>query len=79
MKKLIVLGLLFLSSCAGGNYVAHEDSDGFKPNVCANIPIGVEQFQYMDPSLKHLKISCADVARCASVYGYGAPPNVPCE
>lgn len=79
MKRIILFGLIFLSGCAGGGYSSREDTNGVQPNVCANIPIGIEGFQYLDPSLKNKKISCADVARCASLYGYGTPPNVPCE
>lgn len=79
MKKIILAGLIFLSGCAGGGYPAGKDRNGFQPNVCVNIPVGVEGFQYLDPSLKNKKISCADVARCASLYGQGTPPNVPCE
>ncbi len=79
MKSIVLSGLILLSGCAGGGYIASKDTDGFQPNVCANIPVGIEGFQYMDPSLKHLKISCADLSRCASLYGYGTPPNVPCE
>ena len=79
MKKIILAGLIFLSGCAGGGYSAHKDTNGFQPNVCANIPFGVEGYQYLDPSLKNKKISCADVERCASLYGQGTPPNVPCE
>jgi hypothetical protein len=80
MKRIVLfeLILLFLSGCAGGSYIANNDTNEFQPNVCANIPIGVEGFQYLDPSLKK-KISCADLARCASLYGYGTPLNVPCE
>ena len=79
MKRIILLGLILLSGCAGGGYLSYEDINGFQSNICANIPVGVEGFQYLDPSLKHLKISCADVERCASLYGYGTPLNVPCE
>jgi hypothetical protein len=77
--KLLIAGLIFLSACAGGDYSAREDGSGFRPSVCARVPVGVAAFQYIDPSLKHLKISCADVARCAALRGQGAPPNVPCE
>lgn len=77
-KKILLAGLIFLSACAGGNYVAREDG-GFRPSVCARVPVGIGAFQYIDPSLKHLKISCADVARCAALRGEGAPSNVPCE
>jgi hypothetical protein len=79
MKKAILLGLILLSGCAGDGYFAHKDTSGFQPNVCANIPIGIEGFQYLDPSLKHKKISCADLARCGALYALPAPPNVPCE
>jgi hypothetical protein len=79
MKKVLLAGLILISACAGGNYSAREDGDGFKPSMCANIPIGVEQFQYLDPSLKGKKISCAALARCTSLYALPAPPNVPCE
>ncbi|MGH7791152.1 MAG: hypothetical protein ACREOB_02440 [Thermodesulfobacteriota bacterium] len=67
------------SSVRRGNYTGRESKDGFKPDVCLNIPVGIEKFQYMDPSLKHKKISCADVARCAAQTGQGAPADVPCE
>jgi uncharacterized protein YneF (UPF0154 family) len=49
MKRIVLVGLIFLSGCAGGGYIASKDTDGFQPNVCANIPIGIEGFQYMDP------------------------------
>lgn len=80
MKKIILIsGLMFLSACGGESYSARNSNDVFKSDVCLNIPVGVERFQYLDPSLKHLKISCADVARCAAQTGQGAPANVPCE
>ncbi len=79
MKKIILFGLIFLSGCAGGGYLVSKNTNGFQPNVCANIPVGIEGFQYLDPSLKNKKISCADVERCASLYGYGTPLNVPCD
>ena len=79
MKRVVLAGLIFLSGSSGGGYLSHEDTNGFQQNVCANIPIGIEGFQYLDPSLKNKKISCADVSRCASLYGQGMPPNIPCE
>jgi hypothetical protein len=79
MKRLVIAGLILVLACAGGSYSTTGRSGGFQPNVCANIPIGVEAYRYMDPSVKGQKISCADLARCAALYGQGAPPNVPCE
>ncbi|MBI4228278.1 MAG: hypothetical protein HY693_01015 [Deltaproteobacteria bacterium] len=78
MKKLIV-SLLFLISCAGGSYTATQNEKGFNPRDCLNIPVGIERLQYIDPSLKKRKISCATLARCATLMGQGAPSNVPCE
>ncbi len=78
MRTILTLfGFLLLSACAGGNYT----SDGERirqRDICAEIPVGIARFQYMDPSLKNLKISCADVARCAALTG-GTPANVPCQ
>ncbi|MCI0454961.1 MAG: hypothetical protein L0Y68_08215 [Candidatus Dadabacteria bacterium] len=79
MKRLVIVGLIFLSACAGGGYSNTSNTEGFQPNVCAKVPIGIEAYQYMDPSVKSQKISCADLERCAALYGQGAPPNVPCE
>ena len=79
MKKKAIVGLLLISACAGGSYSTTGTSKGFQPNVCAKVPVGVEAFQYLDPSVKGQKISCADVGRCAALYGTGTPPNVPCE
>ncbi|MGH7889659.1 MAG: hypothetical protein ACRENF_03825 [Thermodesulfobacteriota bacterium] len=80
MKTIIfICGLIFLSGCGGESYRARNSDRVFKPDVCLNIPVGIEKFQYLDPSVKHLKISCADVARCAAQTGQGAPLNVPCE
>ncbi len=80
MKTIIfICGLIFLSGCGGESYHARNSDRVFKPDVCLNIPVGIEKFQYLDPSVKHLKISCADVARCAAQTGQGAPLNVPCE
>lgn len=75
MLRMLILALIFLTGCMG--YQAKKD--GFNPGVCMNVPVGVEGFQYFDPSLKDKKISCADVARCASLFALPAPPNVPCE
>ena len=80
MKKIIMTPLLlFMCACAGGSYTDYHGSDGFNPRECLNVPIGIESFQYMDPSLKNRKISCATLAKCAAFMGGGAPPNVPCE
>jgi hypothetical protein len=79
MKRLVIAGLLFLLACAGGSYSNTSSTEGSQPNVCAKVPIGIEAYQYMDPSVKSQKISCADLERCAALYGQGAPPNVPCE
>lgn len=78
MKRIAIAGLILVSACAGGSYSTTSSSDGFEPNICAKIPVGIEAYQYMDPSVKGQKISCADVERCAALYG-GTPPNVPCE
>jgi hypothetical protein len=77
MKIIAVAGLIFLLACVGGNYSTSKDS-GYERNPCANIPVGIEAYQYMDPSVKGQKISCADVEACAALTG-GTPANVPCE
>jgi hypothetical protein len=79
MRIIVIAGLMFLSACVGGHHTAREGEEGFKPDVCLNVPVGIEKFQYMDPSLRHKKISCADVARCAAQTGRGAPADIPCE
>jgi len=80
MKLIIIVALaLIIYACAGGNYTADHSGKGFNPRNCLNVPIGIESFQYMDPSLKNRKISCATLAKCAAIMGQGAPPNVPCE
>jgi len=79
MKVVIITILIFFSGCAVGNYTSQSNKDKFQPNVCMNIPVGVEAYQYMDPGLKNQKISCADLVRCTSLYSLPAPPNVPCE
>ncbi|MGQ0794319.1 MAG: hypothetical protein ACT4NX_09610 [Deltaproteobacteria bacterium] len=82
MKRLAAVAtLILISGCAAGaSYVAgHRAGAGeFQPSVCAKIPVGVETLQHLDPSLGHLRISCADLARCAALSGQGTPPNVPC-
>jgi hypothetical protein len=78
MKKIIA-SLLFLISCAGSSYTDTESEKGFIPRDCLNMPVGIEGFQYLDPSLKNRKISCDALARCATLMGQGAPSNVPCE
>jgi len=78
---VIVALLIFLFSCVGGGRTAKENGNGLRlrqKDICARIPVGIGRFQYMDPSLKNLKISCRDVARCAALTG-GTPVNVPCE
>ncbi|GIW46910.1 MAG: hypothetical protein KatS3mg078_0787 [Deltaproteobacteria bacterium] len=76
MLRMLILALMFLTGCVG--YQAKK-TPGFNPSVCMNVPVGIEGFQYLDPSLKDKKISCADAARCASLFALPAPPNVPCE
>ncbi len=76
MFRVLILALICLAGCV--RYQA-ENTDRFNLGVCMNVPVGVEGFQYLDPSLKDRKISCADVARCASLFALPAPPNVPCE
>ncbi|HWP91273.1 MAG TPA: hypothetical protein VNN20_03615 [Thermodesulfobacteriota bacterium] len=76
---LTLFGFFLLSACAGGNYTSDEEHIKIRQrDICAEIPVGIARFQYMDPSLKNLKISCADVARCAALTG-GTPANVPCQ
>lgn len=75
IKIMIALLILLFFSCAGLDYTGN----GIRQrDICTRVPVGIEGFQYMDPSLKDLKISCRDVARCAALTG-GAPANVPCE
>ncbi len=78
MKQIPVvvsLFLFFISSCAGQS----ASQDDFNASVCNKIPVGVEKFAAIDPDNKEFHISCADLARCTSVMGWDAPPNVPCQ
>ncbi len=78
MKRLLIAVLLLFVGCAGGSYSSKE-GDGFDMSICNNIPLGVEQFEAMDPESKAQKISCADLERCSAIAGQAAPPDVPCE
>ncbi|MGH7901244.1 MAG: hypothetical protein ACRENZ_05845 [Thermodesulfobacteriota bacterium] len=74
--SIAILILLFLG-CAGGSYSSNEGDD-FDASICRNIPLGVEEYQALDPSIKAQKISCADLERCAALSGQ-TPPDIPCE
>ena len=77
MKQSLVIVpvLFFLISCAGQS----TPQDDFDASVCNKIPVGVEKLAAVDPENKEFHISCADLARCTSVMGWNAPPNVPCQ
>jgi len=78
MIKIVVLNLvLLLPGCAGGTY-SSDEGDDFDASICRNIPLGVEEYQALDPSIKAQKISCADLERCAALSGQ-TPPDIPCE
>jgi len=78
MIKIVVLNLvLLLLGCAGGTY-SSDEGDDFDASICRNIPLGVEEYQALDPSIKAQKISCADLERCAALSGQ-TPPDIPCE
>jgi len=78
MKRMLIVTLFLFVGCAGGSYSSKE-GDGFDMSICNNIPLGIEQFEAMDPESKAQKISCADLERCSALAGQAAPPDVPCE
>ncbi|HEX9666634.1 MAG TPA: hypothetical protein VGA95_08775 [Thermodesulfobacteriota bacterium] len=78
MKKIIA-SLLLLISCARGNHTDTKSEKVFRPRDCLNMPVSIQSFQYLDPSLKNRKISRATLARRATLMGKGAPSDVPCE
>jgi len=77
MKKFMVIPLFLfvLGACAGQS----ATQDNFDASVCNKIPVGVEKLAAIDPDNKEFHISCADLERCTSLMGWGAPPNVPCQ
>lgn len=78
MIKIVMAIFLLLSiCCAGGTYSSNEGDD-FDASICRNIPLGVEEYEALDPSIKAQKISCADLERCAALSGQ-TPPDIPCE
>lgn len=77
IKALIAIMFLILG-CAGGSYSSKE-GEGFDMSICNNIPLGIEEYEAMDPEIKAQKISCADLERCSAIMGQAAPPDVPCE
>lgn len=78
MKKIVIVSLMLILGCAGGSYSSKE-GDGFDMSICNNIPLGIEEYEAMDPEIKAQKISCADLERCSAIAGQAAPPDVPCE
>jgi hypothetical protein len=78
MKITIIAVICLLVGCAGGSYSSKE-GDGFDMSICNNIPLGIEEYEAMDPEIKAQKISCADLERCSAIAGQAAPPDVPCE
>ena len=78
MNKLIILLLLLFSACAASNDPG-ASKDDFDASICNQIPVGVEKAAAMDPNNPAFKISCADLARCTSIMGWSAPPDVPCQ
>ncbi len=81
MKKMLILGVILFSGCAGGNYSTKQDTGQFDPNTCKNIPLGVEEYQKigLGPSGEKKIIKCSDLEKCAAYYGGQIPPNIPCE
>ena len=73
----LVITALALGACAGQNQMAQQ-SGHFNMSICNNIPVGVEDYEAINPASKQAKISCADLEECASYMGLSAPPNVPC-
>lgn len=81
MKKILIVGLILFTGCAGGNYSSSsskEDSGQFNPDTCANIPLSIEEYQALGSSGKKQIIKCSDLERCASISGQ-TPPDIPCE
>ncbi|MDA2921579.1 hypothetical protein MYX76_19145, partial [Desulfobacterota bacterium AH_259_B03_O07] len=73
MKRMLIVTLFLFVGCAGGSYSSKE-GDGFDMSICNNIPIGIEEYEAMDPESKAQKISCADLERCSALAGQAAPP-----
>jgi hypothetical protein len=79
MTSILIAILFLILGCAGGTYSSTEGDDGFDMRICNNIPLGIEEYEAMDPESKAQKISCADLERCSALAGQAAPPDVPCE
>jgi hypothetical protein len=73
----VVIAALALGACAG-QIQMEQHSNQFNMSICNNIPVGVEDYEAINPASKQAKISCADLEECASYMGLSAPPNVPC-
>ncbi|HEX9666080.1 MAG TPA: hypothetical protein VGA95_05905 [Thermodesulfobacteriota bacterium] len=78
MKRILLAVIFLILGCAVGSYSSKE-GEGFDMSTCNNIPLGIEEYEAMDPELKAQKISCADLERCSAIAGQAAPPDVPCE
>ncbi|HLE88103.1 MAG TPA: hypothetical protein VI727_10615 [Candidatus Brocadiaceae bacterium] len=46
---------------------AKQDAGEFDPSTCKNIPLGIEEYQALDPSAKQKPIKCSDLERCAAL------------
>ena len=75
MKKLLAVSLFLLAACAGQN----TGQDDFDASICNKIPVGVEKLAAIDPNNPEFHISCDDLARCTSIMGWSAPPDIPCQ
>jgi hypothetical protein len=83
MKKILLVGLILIAGCTGGNYSSSsskEEGGQFNPDTCANVPLSVEEYQKLGLGPKGEKqiIKCSDLERCASLSGQ-TPPDIPCE
>ena len=78
MKTIFIVGLILFAGCAGANTSSTQGPGEFDPATCKNIPLGIEEYEALDPSSKEKPIKCSDLERCAAIAGQ-TPPDIPCE
>jgi len=79
VNKIIILLFVFITACAGAGYTNNESTDHFDATICDDLPVGIGKYEYLDPTEKAHKISCADLERCTTHLSWSSISEIPCE